>query len=314
MIDLSKPVQIAQDLWWVGSESTHEHLQCNPYLYIHGNSAILFDPGSILDGKTVLEKVQSLISIDRIEAIVLSHQDPDLCMAIPFFEKAGFTGVLCCHERAQLIIQYYGFSSPYYLVNHHSYSYVMKTGKALGFIFTPYLHFPGAIMSYLPEQNALISGDVFGSITADWNLYAEDNYLDGMIAYHEMYMPSHEILASAMETLKSYSIGLICPQHGSVITKDIEQYIATLMNIPCGLFLDAQRTLTFQTGGVRSALDILIKRLITVYGAKEVRELFKNSPFKVDVRTQKLTKSMICDESIWESFFGLSLFVVGSIT
>ena len=43
MIDLTKPVLIAQDLWWVGSEGTYENLQCNPYLLIKDGSGILFD-------------------------------------------------------------------------------------------------------------------------------------------------------------------------------------------------------------------------------------------------------------------------------
>ena len=303
MIDLSQPVQIANDLWWVGSESTHQHLQCNPYLYIHEGSAILFDPGSVLDGETVLKNVQKLINLDQLEAIVLSHQDPDLCTAIPFFERAGFKGVLCCHERASLIIQYYGFSSPYYLVNHHSFSYVMKTGMAIGFIFAPYLHFPGAIMSYLPKQQALVSGDLFGSITADWTLYADENYLDGMIAFHEEYMPSHEILASAMQTLKSYPIDLICPQHGSVITGNVEQYRDFLMNLRCGIYIETTKKELPQPGGMRILLDQLIKRLITIYGSQQIKALFKDSPFTIDMRKKQITKTTVAKEDLWETFF-----------
>ncbi len=158
MNDLSKPVEIADNLFWVGSENTHKYLQCNPYLYISGETGgVLFDPGSALDGEIVIEKVKSLIPpLSHLEAIVCSHQDPpDLCMAIPpLFEKAGFKGVICCHERAALLIQYYGIQSTFYLVNHHQFSYTMKSGESIGIIFTPYLHFPGAIMSYLPGSRS----------------------------------------------------------------------------------------------------------------------------------------------------------------
>lgn len=303
MIDLTGPVQITDDLWWVGTKNTHKKLQCNPYLFVHENSGVLFDPGSTLDGQEVLRKVQSLIPIENLEAIVLSHQDPDLCTAIPFFEEAGFKGVLCCHERASLIIQYYGFSSPFYPVNHHSFSYVTKTGKAIGFIFAPYLHFPGAIMSYLPLQQVLISGDVFGSITADWQLYADEHYLDGMIAFHEEYMPSHEILASTMQNLKSYPIKMICPQHGSVINNDIERYINTLENLRCGLFVESTKKDLPKQGGVRLLLDQLIKRLITIFGSDQIKMLFKDSPFTVDMRKKQITKTTVANEELWETFF-----------
>nr|WP_319472993.1 diguanylate cyclase [uncultured Sphaerochaeta sp.] len=304
MNDLSKPVEITDNLYWVGSENTHKYLQCNPYLYISGKKGILFDPGSALDGEIVIEKVKSLIPISQLEAIVCSHQDPDLCMAIPLFEKAGFKGVICCHERAALLIQYYGIKSPFYRVNYHRFSYTMKSGESIGFIFTPYLHFPGAIMSYLPKQQVLLSGDLFGSVTADWHLYADEDYLDGMIAFHEVYMPSHDILTSAMDLLDSYPLNMICPQHGSILRRTlIEEAISTLKTTPCGLFLETQTKDLNEEGGVRSLLDQILTRLITIHGVEEIRATFKQSPFSIDMKLRKIIKSSISDDSIWEAFF-----------
>ncbi len=303
MIDLTKPVQLAEGLWWVGSESTYEHLQCNPYLLIKDGKGILFDPGSALDGREVLAKTLSLIPMDRLEAIVLSHQDPDLCYAVSFFEEAGFGGVLCCHERAALILKHYGFKSTFYLVNHHEYSYTMENGSSIGFIFTPYLHFPGAIMSYLPEQQALVSGDLFGSITADWHLYADDSYLDGMKAFHEVYMPSHEILKAGMESLDSYSIVLICPQHGSVIRENIQKHIDTLKEMPCGLFLQPRKQSLPLDGGIRALLDQVVTRLITIHGQEAVRTAFEQGPFTINTRKKVISKTSIGESELWEQFF-----------
>lgn len=303
MIDLTKPVEVAQGLWWVGSETTHQHLQCNPYLFIKDGLGILFDPGSVLDAQVVLEKTKSLLPLSNLKAIVCSHQDPDLCSAIPFFENAGFKGEICCHERAALLIQYYGIRSPFYLVNHHTYSYSLNAKTSIGFIFGPYLHFPGSIMSYLPEQQALISGDLFGSITSDWHLYADENYLDGMKAFHEVYMPSHDILASAMESLESYPIRLICPQHGSVIDKNVEQHIETLKTMQCGLFLQPKQLNLPLEGGVRSLLDQVVLRLVTIYGEQEIRKTFENSPFTLNIKKRKIAKTTVPEERMWEDFY-----------
>ncbi len=302
-MDLNQPVLIAENLWWVGLESTHQNLQCNPYLLIDQGQGILFDPGSVLDGETVLRKVTSLIPLNNLEAIVLSHQDPDLCSAIPLFEQAGFSGVLCCHERAAMLIQYYKVKSPFYLVNHHNFSYTMQSGASIGFLFTPYLHFPGSIMSYLPKQQALISGDIFGSISADWKLYADETYLDGMKAFHEVYMPSHAILESAMNLLESYPINLICPQHGSIIQENIPLYRETLKQLPCGLFLDQPQALTAVVIPIPLLLDKVIKRLITINGSQSIQVLFEHSPFTINIRKQSLVKTTIPDEELWEAFF-----------
>ncbi len=180
----------------------------------------------------------------------------------------------------------------------------MKSGESIGIIFTPYLHFPGAIMSYLPRQQVLVSGDLFGSVTADWHLYADEDYLDGMIAFHEVYMPSHDILASAMDLLDSYPLNMICPQHGSILPKAlIEPAIATLTKLPCGLFLEIPVKDLDEEGGVRSLLDQILTRLITIHGAEEIRVMFKQSPFTVNTKLRKITKSSIDDDSIWNAFF-----------
>jgi len=230
-MNISGNVMIAEGLWWVGDDLISGKLHCNPYLLLDKGSAILFEPGSVLDVEVVMAKVKRLVPLEKLEAIVVSHQDPDLCSAIPILEQNGFSGYICCHERAATIIEYYGVKSPFYYVDQNNFRYQMKNGEGLRFLYAPYLHFPAAIMTYLPKQKTVISGDLFGAITNDWHLYAPEDYQESMITYHEIYMPSHEILASAMNQLLQLEINLICPQHGSIIARDCKKYIEVLKNL-----------------------------------------------------------------------------------
>ena len=305
MSDYTGPVPIAEDLWWVGTEDIPYTLQCNSYLMINGETGIVFEPGSAFSAGAVIEKVRSLLPMSNIEAIVCSHQDPDLCMAIGEFEKAGFRGVICCHERTAMIVRYYGFSSPFYLVNRHEYTYTMNSGHSFTFLFTPYLHFPGSIMVYLEEQKTLLSGDVFGSVSADWSLYADANYLDGMVAYHEVYMPSHHILSDAMKTVSRFEIAMICPQHGSIITSDVARYIEILRNLPCGLFLDVEKGKPGSKGEVLNAVNRVLTRLITIHGLQDVRALFRGSGITIDGKKHTIRTSSFPEKTLWQTFFSL---------
>lgn len=303
MMDLSKPVMIAKSFWWVGTAKTTNDFQCNSYLLIKGKSAILFEPGSTLDGKSNLEKVSKLVPIDKIEAIVISHQDPDLCTAIPFFEEAGFKGVICCHERTALIVQFYNFRSERYLVNHHQNQYVLQDGSTLSFISAPYLHFPGAIMTYIPTQKILVSGDLFGTISEQWDLFAGANYLEGMKAFHETYMPSHEILSLVMEQLQSYEIDMICPQHGSVIQNKIDLHIKTLKELQCGLFLSHLRKNLAQDGGYIKLASRVLWRLVSVFGETEVQGVFAEGVLQYEATNKWLSSEKLTEKEIWEAMF-----------
>jgi diguanylate cyclase (GGDEF)-like protein len=307
MTESTNPIPITDGLWWVGVNDTKRNLQCNPFLLLQGKSAILFDAGSVLDFEIVSHKVQQLVPIQKLDAIVCSHQDPDLCSSLPLFEKHGFKGVYCCHTRASLIISYYGVHRSFYHVNLQNYRFPLVDGSSIEFIFTPYLHFPGAIMTYLPQQKVLLSGDVFGAVTKQWNLYAGPDYEEAMKTFHETYMPSHAILKSTMDTLLQYDISMICPQHGSIITKNPRRHIEILRDLSCGLFLDLVKKDLMEAGGYLALCNQIVKRYLATYTLTDVQQLFNDSAFQFDDATREVTSCKTQDEDIWETFFNLVL-------
>jgi len=298
-----KPIQVKERLWWVGAGSSASKLYCNPFLYVCGERGVLFDPGSVLDAQAVIAQVETIMPVAQLEAIVASHQDPDLCAAIPIFEQHGFSGEICCHERAAMIISYYGISSNFYLVNQNQYRKALSDGTVLQFLYAPYLHFPGAIMTYLSPCKALVSGDVFGAITSEWSLYAQVDYIEAMKTFHESYMPSHDILGPVMNQLMLYDIEIICPQHGSVIDKDIRTYIEVLRDLPCGRFMAPLRKNLMEANGILDLCSTVLKRYLAVYGQKAVREVFAKSDFTIDYAGKRVTAAKMEDESVWDAFF-----------
>jgi flavorubredoxin len=108
----------------------------------------------------------------------------------------------------------------------------------LEFLFTPYLHSPGAIMTYDAKTRSLFSSDVFAAISEDWNLYASGNFFSSMNGFHQKYMPSNVILRRGLQQLWNYQIDRILPQHGSIIEgEDVAKAIEYLQCLPCGIDL-----------------------------------------------------------------------------
>ena len=310
-MDISGPVLIKEGLWWVGDHTSTLSLRCNPYLLMDGGSVILFEPGSVLDAAVVMEKIKKLVPIEKIGAIVVSHQDPDLCSAIPIFEKNGFSGSIYCHERAATLIAFYGISSPFQHVNIDKYRYKLSDGTFIHFIYAPYLHFPAAIMTYLPRQKALISGDLFGASSTNWTLYAQDDYKEAMKTFHETYMPSHEILQSVMNQLLHYDIDIICSQHGSIIDTKPQQYIEILRELPCGMFLQPLRKDMLKEGGVLVLCNLVLKRYFALFGSKEIHDVFDASGFTIDYQEKAIEKTSFPENQMWDEFFNRPLEVKG---
>ena len=239
--DLSKPIEIAEDIFWVGYVVPNDPFQCHVYLIRNREESILIDPGSELVLPVVLEKIYAVTPLRNIKYIVMHHQDPDITGCFSFLEKLFPEGerYIVTHWRTQALLKHYGWRTPFYLVEQHNWK--LKAGdRELEFVFTPYAHFPGAICTFDPRTKTLFSSDIFGAISDKFFLFAEDteDYYRGVEFFHKHYMPSKVVLQHALREIKSKDPKLIAPQHGSIIRGNlIDKVISRLENLDCGLYL-----------------------------------------------------------------------------
>lgn len=271
-----KSEKLQEGIYWVGGDNQNGGLHCNPYLIIDNEEAVLIDPGSVLDFDYVYENIRSLIPIEKIKYVILHHQDPDFCSSVPLFENKGAKFTIVTHWRTQTLIKYYGVKSDYYIVNENDFKLVLKSGRVLSFIQTPYLHFSGAIVTYDNRTKTLFSSDLFGAFSYGWNLYAGEDYIEKMKTFHEHYMPSNDILRPVMEVFLSMDISMIAPQHGSIIKNNISLHIKALRDLECGTLMEPLRKDIGKSGGYRYICTLVLKRLVSIFQKEEVLETIKD--------------------------------------
>ena len=172
--DNESAVAISRDIFWIGFYEASSKLHCNPYILIDETDVVLFDPGSIPDFPLVMRKVIDLVNPRDISLIVTSHQDPDVCgnLAVveDVVERPGLR--VAAHTNTLRLIQHLGLSSEFFAVEKNDHRIELGSGRVLEFIDVPYLHAPGAIMTYDTKTHSLFSGDLFGAIGDEWSLFA----------------------------------------------------------------------------------------------------------------------------------------------
>ena len=237
-IDYKNAVAITRDIHWVGFYDEEAHLYCNPYLLIDENDVVLFDPGSIPHFPIIMRKVIDLVNPKEISVIIAHHQDPDVCGNLAVVEDVVNRDDLkiVAHTNTIRLIHHYGIQSEFFPAEKHDNKLTLQSGRVLQFISTPYLHSPGAIVTYDKKTKTLFSSDIFGAMSKDWSLFAKDNILDSMDIFHREYMPSKQILKHCMEQLEQFEIDRVLPQHGSVLEgKQVHMAIEHLKTLPCGI-------------------------------------------------------------------------------
>lgn len=239
-VDLNGAVALARDLYWVGRHDEETQFHCNSYLLVDEQDVVLIDPGSIPDFHVVMRKVIDVVSPEQITVIVASHQDPDVCGNLAVVEDVinnPDLEIAAVPETIRLI-RALGLRARFFDVEENGYRRVLKSGRVLEFIPTPYLHSPGAMVTVDVTTKTAFTSDLFGGLSRQWSLFAEAGFLDAMTPWHQHYMPTNAILRPCIEALERRGFERICPQHGSVIEgEQLQRAYAHLKALPCGIDL-----------------------------------------------------------------------------
>lgn len=225
--------EIGDGIYWVGFADTDAGFSNNPYLIVEGDEAVLIDPGSVLHYHVVAKKVLRIVAPEQITAIIVQHQDPDLCASIPKFEALIDHPIrVIVHPRSALFMPYYGITSEFQTPADGE---VIHVGaRPLQFLHTPYVHFAGTFIIWDRGTGTLFSSDVFGALSRKWKLFADDDYVEESREFSEVYFGSPEAWRRTVRRVKQLQPRRICPQHGSIIETDVDAYLDAVMHFNIG--------------------------------------------------------------------------------
>lgn len=241
---LEHAVELAPRVWWVGSVLPGDEFQCHVYLVENGTDSALIDPGSPLTVTETLRKVEEIVPLAHVHWLVCHHADPDVAAALPALRQliTRDDARVVTEWRAEALLRHYDAGFPFYRVEEHDWRLELGGGRTLGFQLTPYLHFPGALVSHDSASNVLFSADIFGGFVIDpEQLVATDadGAFDVVRLFHQHYMPSRELLSAGLRRVRRRfpQISLIAPQHGSVIPGPlVDEMFERLDRLECGIF------------------------------------------------------------------------------
>lgn len=260
----NRPVEIAENVYWVGFHDVTTNLHCNPYLIVEGDRAVLIDAGSRPDFAVVMMKIlQTGISPEQIVCLIYHHVDPDLCGSMSNMVDICTNPELkiLSEPRNNTFLGYYLERDKRTLlksIDEYKGVFTLRD-RMLRFVKTPYAHEAGSFVTYDEKSRVLFSSDLFGSFSSQWELFvdlADDCYtcrdydhcinrriycpLPDILAFHKAVMPSEKAVRCAMEAIGKLDIELIAPQHGSIFKKksDIKFLIEKLCDLK-GVGIDA---------------------------------------------------------------------------
>jgi flavorubredoxin len=155
--------------------------------------------------------------------------------------------------RTQVLLPHYGRSDYAYCDVTENPLHALPSGASLKFVEAPFLHFPGAFVTYDTQARYLFSGDIWAALDLDWSLTVDsfDAHIPKMNLFHLDYMASNLVTRGFVRRIEHLAIDAILPQHGSILGPQhvaaALDYLRNLRRI--GLGLVVVKNLTQANGG-----------------------------------------------------------------
>lgn len=222
-----KPRKIRDRIYWMGSVDWDRRLfdsliplpdgtSYNAYLIEGSEKTVLLDS---VDPSLANELLSQLEDVSKIDYVISHHAEQDHSGTIPrVLEKYPGAKLITTPKAKGMLIDLLRIPEESFITVKDGET-ISLGDKTLKFIYTPWVHWPETMVTYLEEDRILFSCDFFGSHIATTDLYVTDEgrvYEAAKRYYAEIMMPFRKVIEKNLEKLASYDIEMIAPSHGQI--------------------------------------------------------------------------------------------------
>jgi flavorubredoxin len=157
--------------------------------------------------------------VDRIDYVIAHHAEQDHSGSLPdvlliYPDAKVVTNPKC----KQMLIDLLGIEDEKFVTVEDGQDLSLGD-KTLHFVYTPWVHWPETMSTYVPEEKILFSCDFFGAHLATSSLFVDDEagaYESAKRYYAEIMMPFRKQIRVNLAKLEKLEIETIAPSHGPV--------------------------------------------------------------------------------------------------
>ena len=228
-----RPVEICPNVYWVGVNDRATGLFEG--LWPIDNCGISYNAYLIRDDKTALidlskeaftddfvDQISKLMDLSQLDYVIINHMEPDhsgsMTRLRALAPNARFLGMA---KAVSMMKDFYNLTENVEVVKHDQ---TLSLGHlTLRFIFTPLVHWPETMMTYLEERQVLFSCDGFGAYGALNGSIFDDEQPDLKSVEAEALRYFSNIVAAysknvlqAIEKVSAHPVSMVAPSHGPV--------------------------------------------------------------------------------------------------
>jgi flavorubredoxin len=190
----------------------------NSYLVKGSEKIALIDTVDTSVEKVLLDHLEQL-GIQNIDYIVAHHAEQDHSGSLPaVIQKYPRSKIVTSPRCKTMLMDLLHIPEGQFLEVQDG-DTISLGDRNIKFIYTPWVHWPETMVSYLVEEKILFSCDFFGSHVAASDLPVTDEgqvYEAAKRYYAEIMMPFHTNIEKNLQKLQGLPLEIIAPSHGPI--------------------------------------------------------------------------------------------------
>lgn len=224
--------EIKKDIFYVGATDGNRKLfdeliplpdgtSYNAYLIKASEKTVLVDAVDPAKEKELVDNLKAL-KIDKLDYIISHHCEQDHSGAIPTILSLYPQAKVIANAKNKELLKEHLLLADENIIVVEDGQEISLGNKTLKFIFTPWVHWPETMCTYLKEDKILFSCDFFGSHIAFSDIFVRDEkhvYAAAKRYYAEIMMPFRAMVKANIEKVSGYAIEMIAPSHGPIHNK-----------------------------------------------------------------------------------------------
>jgi anaerobic nitric oxide reductase flavorubredoxin len=249
-----KAVELKNGIYWVGAIDwavRDFHGYETPRGTTYNNYLIMDEEITLLDtvkydfSDITIKNIRSVVDPSKIKHIVINHIENDHVTSIDKIMEITPNAAIYITEKGKKGLDRFFDTSKWNIK-------IVKTGDTLNigkrtllFIETPMLHWPDSMMTYIKEENVLISQDAFGQHIASAVRF-DDEFItcqsmseleDAVIDYYaNILMPFGQLIKAKIADIQKLGldIEMIAPDHGIIWRSNPQKVLQMYLDMANG--------------------------------------------------------------------------------
>lgn len=215
-----------RDFLFEGQWTLPEGVAYNSYVVVDDKIALI-DTAASAFGDKFIDEVIKATGGRSVDYLIINHMEPDHSGLISRARATWPDMTIVTNAKAvPMVAGYHGITDNILTVKEND---VLNLGHcSLVFKMTPMVHWPETMMTYLPEEETLFSGDAFGCFGAQKGREVDhfEEFRDEMVRYYASIVGKYgQTVQAAFKKLAGVPVSRICSTHGPVWENDIPKVL-----------------------------------------------------------------------------------------